>query len=88
MENDGFLEFKWKGDQFLIFLFHAAFASSHSQILPLLCLSNGQRGRTGEPEAERREEKKRKGEAICAAAAGRMVSSDSGSESLDLCIQP
>lgn len=54
MENDGFLEFKWKGDQFLIFFFfHAAFALTHSQILPLLCLSNGQRGQTGESEVEK-----------------------------------
>lgn len=49
MENDGFLEFKWKGDQFLIFL-HAAFALTRSQTLPPLCLSNGQRGPTGESE--------------------------------------
>lgn len=30
MENDGFLEFKWKGDQFLIFSVRAAFASARS----------------------------------------------------------
>lgn len=41
MESDAYLEFKWKGDQFLIF-FHAAFASTRSQILPLLLLPNGQ----------------------------------------------
>lgn len=42
MENDAYLEFKWKSDQFLIFFFHAAFALPHSQIVQLLPLSNGQ----------------------------------------------
>lgn len=55
MGSDAYLEFKWKGDQFFIF-FHAAFALTHSQILPLLPLSNGQWGQTGESEVEKGKE--------------------------------
>lgn len=65
MENDAYLEFKWKGDQCFIPL-HAAFALTHSQGLSRLLFSNGQWGQTGELEVE---EAKRK--AICAAAAGK-----------------
>lgn len=62
MESDAYLEFKWKGNKFFIFL-HAAFALTHSQILPLLPLSNGQWGQTGESEVE-----KGKRKAICTVA--------------------
>lgn len=69
MENDGFLEFKWKGDQFLIFRFVRHLHRLLLRISPPLCLFfflllfwDGRRGQTGESGAERG-----KTEAVCAA---------------------
>lgn len=68
MESDAYLEFKWKGDKFFIyFFFHAAFALSHSQILLLLPLSNGQWGQTGESEVEKGKRKSH----LCHSSRGR-----------------
>lgn len=60
MENDGFLEFKWKGDQFLIFRFVRHLHLLVLQISPplylffvLLLFWDGRREQTGESEAER-----------------------------------